>query len=67
MMAIVVALDVSVIYFTRCVHPPAGSNPLVIMLSGNVSVGFLFLPVGAGFCVLLVAALVFNSGVRRKP
>lgn len=66
-MAMSVGLAIAVMHFTRCVHPPAGADPLVIMLSGNASIGFLFLPVGAGVCVLLVAALIFSNGVRRSP
>jgi CBS-domain-containing membrane protein len=28
---------------TRCVHPPAGADPLVIMLGGNGAIG-IFCP-----------------------
>jgi len=46
------------------VQPPAGADSFVIMLSGNASAGFFFVPVLAGVCLLLVIALVFNNFVR---
>jgi CBS-domain-containing membrane protein len=65
-MAMSVGLAIALMQLARCVHPPAGADPLVIMLSGNASAGFFFMPVLAGVCVLLVVALLFNTMVRRR-
>jgi len=64
-MALAVGIAIGLMQLGRCVHPPAGADPLVIMLSGNASVGFFFVPVFAGVCLLLMIALVFNNFVRR--
>jgi len=64
-MALAVGIAIGLMQLGRCVHPPAGADPLVIMLSGNASAGFFFVPVLTGVCLLLVIALVFNNFVRR--
>ncbi|WP_165098673.1 MULTISPECIES: HPP family protein [unclassified Caballeronia] len=48
------------------VHPPAGADPLVIMLSGNAFIEFLFIPVISGFFLLLIIAVLFNNVVRGR-
>ena len=65
-MALSVGLAIALMQLARCVHPPAGADPLVIMLSGNASVGFFFVPVLSGVCVLLLIALLFNNAVRGR-
>jgi len=65
-MALSVGLAIGLVQLARCVHPPAGADPLVIMLSGNASMGFFFVPVLSGVCVLLVIALLFNNLVRGR-
>ena len=49
----------------RVVHPPAGANPLVIILSGQTKIGFDFLitPVLVGSLgLVLIAAIINNIG-----
>jgi CBS-domain-containing membrane protein len=65
-MALSVGLAIALMQLARCVHPPAGADPLVIMLSGNASIGFFFVPVLSGVCALLVMALLFNNLVRGR-
>lgn len=65
-MALSVGLAIALMQLARCVHPPAGADPLVIMLSDNASLGFFFAPVLAGVCALLVIALLFNNLVRGR-
>jgi CBS-domain-containing membrane protein len=55
-MALSVGLAIALMQLTRCVHPPAGADPLVI----------IFVPVLSGVCVLLVTALLFNNVVRGR-
>jgi CBS-domain-containing membrane protein len=64
-MALCVGLAIAAMQLARCVHPPAGADPLVIILSGKASIGFLFMPVLAGVCLLLIVALVFNNAARK--
>lgn len=63
-MAVAVGLAIAAMQLTRTVHPPAGADPLVIMLAGGASIQFLLVPVLAGALSLLVIALVFNNVVR---
>lgn len=65
-MALAVGTAIGAMQLARCVHPPAGADPLVIMLAGGVSPGFLFVPVLAGVVLLMLVALVFNNVTRRE-
>ena len=65
---VAVGLVIAAMELTRTVHPPAGANPVVIMLAGKVSWTFLLMPVLLGAGILLVLALaVNNAGGRRWP
>jgi CBS-domain-containing membrane protein len=65
-MALSVGLAIALMQLGDCVHPPAGADPLVIMLAGHASIGFFFMPVLAGVCVLLAVALLFNNLMRER-
>jgi len=60
-MAIAVGLAIALMQFCRAVHPPAGANPLVIMLAGVNDYHFLLTPVLAGSVTLVLVALVVNN------
>lgn len=62
--ALAVGVAIGLMQWLRCVHPPAGANPLVILLTANqVSYdwGFLLFPVLAGSISLVMIALVVNN------
>jgi CBS-domain-containing membrane protein len=59
-MALALATAISVMHFTRTVHPPAGSNPVIIMLAAP-GWEFLFTPTLLGACILIAVALAFNN------
>lgn len=60
-MALAVALAIMVMLWTRTPHPPAGANPLIVMMGGT-SWDFLLFPVLSGALVLVaVACLVHKS------
>jgi CBS-domain-containing membrane protein len=65
-MALAVGLAIAGMQLTRTVHPPAGADPLVIMLAGGASAQFLIVPVLAGVLCLLAIAWVFNNIARGK-
>ncbi|MGE5475620.1 MAG: HPP family protein [Bacteroidales bacterium] len=67
-LALAVASAVVLMQLTRTTHPPAGANPLVVML-GGVGWGFLATPVLAGALAIVVVALACNNLVpgRRYP
>lgn len=68
-LALAVGIATMLMQYFRAVHPPAGANPLVIILAGQGAVGFdyLFTPVLVGSVTLVViAALVNNYGATGR-
>jgi len=67
-MALALATALAVMQLTRTVHPPAGSNPLIVFLAG-ADWPFLVMPSTVGAVVLVVVALLYNnlSRTRRYP
>lgn len=66
-MSVAVGVAIMAMQFLRAVHPPAGANPIVIILAGKSVVGlsFLFTPVLVGSVLLVViASMVNNYGVK---
>ncbi|MBE0422140.1 HPP family protein [Pseudoalteromonas nigrifaciens] len=66
-MSVAVGVSIMVMQFLRMVHPPAGANPVVIILAGKSVVGlsFLFTPVLVGSVLLvIIASLINNYGVK---
>ena len=72
-MATAVGTAIALMLLLRVPHPPAGSNPVIVML-GGVSWQFLWTPTLLGSIVLVIVALIYNnstsgndSGARRYP
>lgn len=67
-MAAAVGCAIAVMQAARALHPPAGANPLVVML-GGAGWSFLAFPVLAGALAMLAVALVCNNlaAGRRYP
>lgn len=62
--ALAVGLAIAVMQLTGSVHPPAGANPLVILLTANqvhYSWEFLLFPVLMGALILVAIAYVVNN------
>ncbi|ENW20659.1 MULTISPECIES: HPP family protein [Acinetobacter] len=68
--ALSVGCAIAAMQILRCVHPPAGANPLVILLTANsiqYEWSFLFFPVLLGsIALVLVAWLVNNIKTDKK-
>ncbi|NNP76912.1 hypothetical protein A7P54_10825 [Acinetobacter sp. Ac_3412] len=68
--ALSVGCAIAAMQLLRCVHPPAGANPLVILLTANTIEyhwSFLFFPVLLGsIALVLVAWLVNNLKSEKK-
>jgi len=62
--AVAVGLSVIAMHLSDTFHPPAGIDPLVVVLN-NMSWGFLFVPVGIGALLLVVFAFVWHKLVAR--
>lgn len=48
---------------TRTVHPPAGSNPVIVFLA-QPGWNFIVFPTFAGALVLVIVALLYNNATR---
>jgi CBS-domain-containing membrane protein len=61
--ALAVGTAIALMMLTRTVHPPAGSNPVIVFLM-QPSWGFLLFPTLVGALVLVAVALVYNNATR---
>jgi len=52
--------------YTRTSHPPAGADPLVVMIAGKLSWSFLATPVLASTVILVLIALLVNNCGKDK-
>jgi len=59
-LAIATGIGVSAMLLTNTTHPPAGANPLVIMLSGQ-NWGFLVTPVLIGAVVIVLIGKIMQK------
>lgn len=61
--ALAVGTAIALMMVTRTVHPPAGSNPVIVFLT-QPTWGFLLFPTLVGALVLVVVALIYNNATR---
>lgn len=64
-MATAVGTAIALMLLFRVPHPPAGSNPLIVML-GMVNWSFLITPTLIGSIVLIMVALIYNNLGKGK-
>ncbi|MDZ4262203.1 MAG: HPP family protein [Pseudomonadota bacterium] len=62
--ALAVGTAIALMMMTRTVHPPAGSNPVIIYLL-QPGWGFLFSPTLLGAVLLVLVALIYNNMTRK--
>ena len=67
-MGLAVGLAVGLMLLTNTTHPPAGANPLVVMLAGE-HWDFLLMPAAAGAVLIVVFGVVYHRLVsgHRYP
>jgi CBS-domain-containing membrane protein len=67
-MAAGVGLAIGLMMLTKTTHPPAGADPLVVIMAGS-GWSFLFTPVLAGSILIVGVALLINNldRTRRYP
>jgi CBS-domain-containing membrane protein len=65
-LALAVGLAIAAMMATRTVHPPAGSNPVIVFLGHSGWKLFLF-PVLSGAVILVLIAWAYNNAVRKSP
>ncbi|GGB85458.1 hypothetical protein GCM10011352_09110 [Marinobacterium zhoushanense] len=65
-LGLAVGLAVALMMLTRTTHPPAGANPLVVMLAGE-HWDFLLTPVMAGTLLIVVFGVLYHRLVSHSP
>jgi CBS-domain-containing membrane protein len=65
-LALAVGCSIAAMMATRTVHPPAGSNPVIVFL-GHSGWGFLLFPVISGALILVLIGWLYNNAVRKTP
>jgi CBS-domain-containing membrane protein len=62
--ALAVGSAIAVMMLTRTVHPPAGSNPVIVFLM-TPTWDFALFPTLAGAVILVLVALIFHNITRE--
>lgn len=65
-LGLAVGLAIAAMKITGTVHPPAGADPIVVLVSG-AGWSFLVMPVIAGTLVLVAVAFVYHRLVSKQP
>ena len=61
-----VGLGVGLMILLNITHPPAGGNPIIVII-GGVSYEYLFSPVISGSIIIIVFAIIINRFILKKP
>ena len=64
-LGIAVALAVFVMIVTDTIHPPAGANPIIVILTGQ-GITFVLFPVAVVAFMLVVFAYLYNKLLKRN-
>ena len=64
-LGIAVSLAVFVMIVTDTIHPPAGANPIIVILTGQ-GISFVLLPVAVGAFMLVMFAYFYNKLLKRN-
>lgn len=59
-MSLALSTALAIMLITKTVHPPAGSNPLIVFLLGS-NWNYLIFPTLMGSIILIVVALFYNN------
>jgi CBS-domain-containing membrane protein len=65
-LALAVGCSIAAMMATRTVHPPAGSNPVIVFL-GHSGWSLLLFPVLSGALILVLIAWLYNNAVGKTP
>jgi CBS-domain-containing membrane protein len=63
--ALAVGLSISTMQVTKTLHPPAGADPIVVILT-QPSWKFLFTPVLFGSLIITAVALIYNNLIKER-
>ena len=60
-----VGLGVGLMILFNVTHPPAGGNPIIVIM-GSVSLDYIFSPVITGSIIILIFAVILNRFILKK-
>ncbi len=60
-----VAVSVWAMMVTKTIHPPAGANPIIVIMGGK-GISFILLPVATGAIIIILFAIIFNKLLKRN-
>ncbi len=60
-----VGFGVGLMILFNVTHPPAGGNPIIVIM-GSVSVDYLLTPVISGSIIILIFAIIINKFILKK-
>ena len=63
--AIAVGLGVFFMILLNVVHPPAGGNPIMVII-GSVSYDYLLFPIISGCFIIILLAIIINKFLLKK-
>ena len=61
-----VGLGVGLMILFNITHPPAGGNPIIVII-GGVSFEYLISPVLTGSLIIIIFAIIINRFILKKP
>ena len=62
---IAVGIGVGLMILLNIPHPPAGANPIIIIM-GSVSLDYIISPIILGSIIILIFAIILNRYILRK-
>ena len=62
---IAVGFGVGLMILLKVTHPPAGGNPIIIII-GSVSLDYLLSPVISGSVIIIIFAIIINRFILKK-
>ena len=63
--AIAVGTGIFFMILLNVVHPPAGGNPVIVII-GSVSYDYLFFPIISGCFIIILLAIIINKFLLKK-
>tara|TARA_B100000530_G_scaffold315899_1_gene245810 strand:- start:280 stop:744 length:465 start_codon:yes stop_codon:yes gene_type:complete len=60
-----VGLGVSLMIFFNVTHPPAGGNPIIVIM-GSVSLDYIINPIISGTIIILIFGVILNRFILKK-
>lgn len=64
-LGLAVGLAIFAMVLTKTTHPPAGADPIVVIMAGS-GYGFLFHPILLGSIIIVVMGLIINNLIKTR-